>query len=168
MSNNKYTRLDFTKRLMIQSNLNEGASLSSIARLIGVSASTVSREIKTHRIKDNHVTRFHHNSCVHRKECKRHNVCPAMEKTCRKKNRFCYRCSLNNCNTSCPDYEKEVCHKPDRPPYVCNHCSELVHARCPLTKYIYKASEADITAAAVSYTHLMTISPHRYGRIKSK
>lgn len=32
-------------------------------------------------------------------------------------------------------------------PYVCNHCSELVHARCPLTKYIYKASEADITAA---------------------
>lgn len=70
MSNNKYTRLDFTKRLMIQSNLNEGASLSSIARLIGVSASTVSREIKTHRIKDNHVTRFHHNSCVHRKECK--------------------------------------------------------------------------------------------------
>lgn len=147
MSNNKYTRLDFTKRLMIQSNLNEGASLSSIARLIGVSASTVSREIKTHRIKDNHVTRFHHNSCVHRKECKRHNVCPAMEKTCRKKNRFCYRCSLNNCNTSCPDYEKEVCHKPDRPPYVCNHCSELVHARCPLTKYIYKASEADITAA---------------------
>ena len=37
MSNNKYTRLDFTKRLMIQSNLNEGASLSSIARLIGVS-----------------------------------------------------------------------------------------------------------------------------------
>ena len=62
MSNNKYTRLDFTKRLMIQSNLNEGASLSSIARLIGVSASTVSREIKTHRIKDNHVTRFHHNS----------------------------------------------------------------------------------------------------------
>ena len=65
MSNNKYTRLDFTKRLMIQSNLNEGASLSSIARLIGVSASTVSREIKTHRIKDNHVTRFHHNSCVH-------------------------------------------------------------------------------------------------------
>ena len=46
MSNNKYTRLDFTKRLMIQSNLNEGASLSSIARLIGVSASTVSTGLR--------------------------------------------------------------------------------------------------------------------------
>lgn len=147
MSNNKYTRLDLTKRIIIQSNLNEGASLSSIARLIGVSASTVSREIKTHRIEDNHVTRFRRNSCVHRKECKRQNVCPAMEKTCRKQKRFCSHCSRNNCNTSCPDYEKEVCHKPDHSPYVCNHCSEFVHSRCPLTKYIYKASEADISAA---------------------
>ena len=81
MSNNKkYTRLDLMKRIQIQSNLNEGASLSSIARLIGVSAATVSREIKVHRIEDNRVTRFHHNSCVNRKACKRHGICPGMEK----------------------------------------------------------------------------------------
>ena len=148
MSNDKkYTRLDLTQRIQIQSNLNEGASLSSIARLLGVSTSTVFREIKTHRTEDNHVTRFHSNSCVHRKDCKRRNLCPAMEKICRKKNRICSHCSLNNCNTSCPDYEKEVCHKPDRPPYVCNRCSELAHSKCSLTKYIYKASDANIAAA---------------------
>lgn len=85
MSNEKkYTRLDLIKRIQIQSNLNEGASLSAINRLIGVSVSTDSREVKTHRIEDNHVTRFHSNSCVHRKECKRRNVCPAMEKSRKK------------------------------------------------------------------------------------
>lgn len=148
MSNEKkYARLDFVKKIQIQSNLNEGASVSAIARLIGVSVSTVSREIKIHRIEGNHVTRFHSHSCVHCKECKRCNVCPATEKICRRKNRICSRCSLNNCNISCPDYEKEVCQRTDKPPYVCNHCSEMVHSKCPLTKYIYKASEADITAA---------------------
>lgn len=72
-----------------------------------------------------------------------------MEKICRKKNRICSHCSLNNCSTSCHDYQKEVCHRPDKPPYVCNHCSELIHSKCPLTKYLYKASEADSAAAEV-------------------
>lgn len=150
MSNNKkYTRLDLMKRIQIQSNLNEGASLSSIARLIDVSAATVSREIKAHRIEDNRVTRFHHNSCVNRKTCKRHSICPGMEKICRKKNRICSHCSLNNCNTLCPDYQKEVCHRPDKPPYVCNHCPDFTHSKCPLTKYLYKAAEADNAAAEI-------------------
>ena len=150
MSNNKkYTRLDLMKRIQIQSNLNEGASLSSIARLIGVSAATVSREIKAHRIEDNRVTQFHHNSCVNRKTCKRHSICPGMEKICRKKNRICSRCSLNNCNTLCPDYQKEVCRRPDKPPYVCNHCPDFTHSKCPLTKYLYKAAEADNAAAEI-------------------
>ena len=147
--NKKYTRLTFTQRLQIQNCLNEGASFSSIARLIVVSTTTVSREVKAHRIEDNHVTRFHHNSCVNRKECKRRSLCAGMEKICRKKNRVCSHCSINNCNTSCPDYQKEVCPKPDKPPYVCNHCSELTHSKCPLTKFLYKASEADSAAAVV-------------------
>ena len=72
-----------------------------------------------------------------------------MEKICRKKNRICSHCSLNTCNTSYPDDQKEVCHRPDKPLYVCNHCSELAHSKCPLTKYLYKASEADSAAAEV-------------------
>lgn len=76
-----------------KNNLNEGASLSSIARLIGVSVTTVSREIKAHRIEDCHVTRFHHNSCINRKDCKRRSLCAGMEKICRKKNRICSHCS---------------------------------------------------------------------------
>lgn len=83
--NKKYTRLTFTQRLQIQNCLNEGASFSSIARLIVVSTTTVSREVKAHRIEDNHVTRFHHNSCVNRKECKRRSLCAGMEKICRKR-----------------------------------------------------------------------------------
>lgn len=48
-----------------------------------------------------------------------------------------------------PDYQKEVCRRPDKPPYVCNHCPDFTHSKCPLTKYLYKAAEADNAAAEI-------------------
>lgn len=141
-----FSKLDLNKRMQIQSFLSEGLSLSAIARKIGVTTSTVSREIRHFRVEDGRPGRFSRNSCAFRKECKRCNLCAAMETTCRRRGKSCAHCRSINCNTVCKDYRKEVCPKPDRPPYVCNHCNEFIHGKCPLTKYFYKAAEAQEAA----------------------
>ena len=132
--------------MQIQSFLSEGLSLSAIARKIGVTTSTVSREIRHFRVEDDRPGRFSRNSCAFCKECKRCNLCAAMEITCRRRGKSCAHCRSINCNTVCKDYRKEVYLKPDHPPYVCNHCNEFIHGKCPLTKYFYKAAEAQKAA----------------------
>ena len=99
-----------------------------IAKRIGKSETSVSREVRNHRcVWDKRPYGRSRNRCVKRKDCDLRNVC---RDDC---NRKCAACG--QCAKSCPMYEEEHCEKLNRPPYVCNACP-LVN-RCPLEKFRY-------------------------------
>lgn len=55
-----------------------------------------------------------------------------------RKNRFCWSCG--KCSSFCILYEKYICPKLSKPPYVCNGCPE--RSRCSLEKHLYRATYA--------------------------
>jgi len=135
MATNKHITLD--DRFMIQSMLNSGASICSIAKKLNRSKSTISREIKKHiSFKKTGCIGHPFSDCVHRRECREFHFCTYNEK-CLSHN--CKRCSI--CYLHCSKYVKYICPKLYEPPYVCNHCTDRGH--CQLEKRIYSAQSAN-------------------------
>jgi len=127
-----------SERQQIENYLREGISLKRIAASLGKSTSTVSREIRTHRIDSNKYAPYRiRNRCVKRENCQKRYLCMDKPK-CSKR---CATCTL--CNELCEDYEEQECYKLYEPPYVCNGCIE--ERQCVLRKKYYlhkKAHEA--------------------------
>ena len=123
-------------RIIIEQQLTAGKPLSEIAEAVGKSKSTISREIRGHRIvSDKSGYGRIPNRCVHRGDCERYGLCNPCK---HQGKRFCTSC--NQCNSVCPDFTEEHCGKLSLPPYVCNGCPEL--NRCVLRKFIYDAKYA--------------------------
>lgn len=121
-------------RITIQKELKEKKNFAEIAELIGKSRSSVSREVRAHRIL---IPQEERNPCVHRKTCspeKRHASCThgavCNPHRCRK--------GCNYCNPTCSEFEQEICAMPEKAPYVCNGCT----LKCPLPKWKYDAQKA--------------------------
>lgn len=52
-----------------------------------------------------------------------------------------YKCSLcSECTLHCSDFVEDVCSVKNKPPYVCNGCSQLT--KCTLLKRIYDPADA--------------------------
>jgi len=132
-----YSHLDFEKRCLIEKFLNAGMGLSWIAKETGLSISTVSREVKRNR-RDNGHMKLEKTThvCKHRKNCGVRALCK--EKQCRR--RRCSTCDFILCTNLCPHYEKEVCLRTARAPYVCNGC--VGPQGCGLHRYRYTAKDA--------------------------
>ena len=115
-------------RQTIAIGLKQGESLGAIAKQLGKCSSTISREIRSHRIvlNKNPYGRIV-NRCINRNNCNLHSIC---DSDCKRK---CSTC--NSCNSRCDLYKEERCEKLSRPPYVCNGCSDL--PRCTLEKFYY-------------------------------
>ena len=115
-------------RQIICAGLKNGESLRAIARQISKNPSTVSREIRGHRIVWDHKPYGRgHNRCVNRNNCNLRGVCNA---SCT------HRCSAcGKCAKDCSLYQEEHCSRLDQPPYTCMSCPEL--NRCPLEKFRY-------------------------------
>lgn len=129
----KHLTLD--DREIIQSGLNEGRSLRSIAKELQRAISVISREVRTHRSELN--TRVYGrvpNRCIHRKECGRYGLC-IDKPNC---TRNCAACKV--CNSVCPKFAEELCPRLIKPPYVCNGC--INRLSCVLRKQEYKPSVA--------------------------
>jgi len=123
-------------RAIIQVRLKQGVSLNEIAKELGKHHSTISREIRKHRLEaDKFPPHRLRNRCVHQMECHRVRVCD--DKTCGEKR----RCSLcNRCNGQCPAFEEQYCHRLDEPPYVCNGCPD--DNKCVLRRRYYEFAPA--------------------------
>jgi len=136
-----YSRLDFQKRCDIEKYLNQGMSLSWIAKETGIPLSTVSREIKRNRRDDGHlkIEKTTH-VCKHRRNCMVRALCK--EKHCRR--RRCAGCQAVLCTNLCKHYEPEVCTRTAGAPYVCNGC--IRPAGCVLHRYRYDAKCAQRAA----------------------
>lgn len=111
-----------------------------IASKIGMSPSTVRREVTGHyQIVHSGYIGHCYNACLNRRDCTQTGLCPECIHTNPKKHRCCF-CN-KGCNYKCPDFVPEYCPDLKNPPYVCNGC--IKRSRCSLEKHIYKAMEAD-------------------------
>ena len=141
---NYYSRngqMDLTDRVAIETGLCRGESFKRIARTIGRHPSTVAHEVLENRtyIKG---TYFAGKDCKFVRQCKDTNLCGASKGACNYKCKFCRGV---DCTKVCERYISVACHKPDKPPYVCNTCKN--RKLCIKDKYVYSAPYAD---AAVS------------------
>ena len=119
----KNKHLSFDDRLEIEKGLKENKSFKAIGNIINKDCTTVSKEIKNHII-------FKKVGTVGRKhfDCKKGKNCPFRQKGT--------LCNFNNCDY----YEKLVCPKLSKPPYVCNGCKEK--STCTLSKQFYESDYA--------------------------
>lgn len=135
---NKQKHLNLEARILIETLLNERNSFKSIARHLGKDCTTISKEVKAHICFDKTGAYGHaFNDCrlafLH--QCSIQKICYH----CTASNtRLCWTCG--KCNSSCISYEKYLCPKLSKPPYVCNGCQQ--RSKCILEKRLYKASYA--------------------------
>ena len=100
--------------------LGKGLSFRTIAESLDKNSSTISREIRNHRIlsgktSENNVL----NNCRHRFECKIGGLCQKLPTGCNGK---CSKCRLVSCNELCRKFSLEECPRLVNAPYVCNGC----------------------------------------------
>ena len=117
------------ERNRIEFMLGCGSNVANIAKALGRSESTISRELLNRRIDSDK-----HYGCSNRL-CARFNDCA---RTAFNGFRDIRRKSSSGCFESCPDFREAVCARLNRAPYVCNGC-EREH-NCPLRKRYYIAS----------------------------
>ena len=117
----KNKHLSFDDRLEIEKGLKEQLSFKDIAKNIEKDCTTISKEIRNHVVfKDIGAIGRPFMDCKYRKQCE-------------------YRQKGMKCNQKdCEHYEKEICLKLLKPPYVCNGCPNK--SKCTLSKKIYDAS----------------------------
>ena len=136
--NQKHLTLE--DRKYIEKSLNAGCSFKDIARYLCKDPTTISKEIRLHRLSDwYHKGCFNnaHNFCVHRYHCKKVNACGKII--------LCgIKCTTRpTCNQTCPDFVKERCNRLDKAPYVCNGCPKAINHCTIAHKYRYDAIFAD-------------------------
>lgn len=135
---NKQKHLNLESRIIIETKLNEGESFKAIGRLLNKDCTTISKEVKNHiSFEKSGAYGKAFNDCLlaFQHECFAQRVC---QECTSRKNRFCWSCG--KCFSSCILYEKYVCPKLSKPPYVCNGCPQ--RNKCSLEKRLYKASYA--------------------------
>lgn len=128
--------LSLEDRKQIELMVNENESFTKIGKTIGKSTSTVSREVKSHRIERNQTPYGRiPNRCKNSLSCTKRDLCSACKK---REHPLCRTCSF--CNQKCPDFSEALCPKLDRAPFVCNGCKQI--RSCSLRKYFYRAEKA--------------------------
>ena len=132
--NQKHLTLE--DRIYIENELNKGTTFKDIAKFLCKDPTTISKEVKAHRISDwYHKGTFYNakNFCVHRYHCRKTNACGKII-LCGVK---CSSCPT--CNQTCKDFEKERCSRLDKAPYVCNGCPKKINHCTIAHKYTYNA-----------------------------
>ena len=139
--------LTLNDRIYIENELAKGTSFKDIAAFLCKDPTTISKEVRAHRISDwYHKGTFYNskNFCIHRYHCKKTNACGKIL-LCGIK---CTSCPT--CNQTCKDFEKERCKRLDKAPYVCNRCPKKINHCTIAHKYYYNGR-----AAARKYRELL-------------
>ncbi len=134
----------YEDRLEIQKGLKDNESFKSIAKRLGKSPSTISREVRNYlsEVATGHPG-FPFNACRNRFSCRLKKICA---KDCIKPSaQYCKLC--RECNQHCPDFVEEICIARFHVPYVCNGCETI--SKCSLVKNIYDAEHAHIKSHKV-------------------
>lgn len=126
--------MNLDERVSIEIGIVSKQTLKNIAAKLGRHTSSISNEIKNHRIfiPGNY---YAGNDCKYVKGCNKRFLCGDTD--C---HMFCYSCT-KNCHDYCDEYKTNKCNLPQKPPYVCNGCSNKRY--CTDDKYFYEAKRAD-------------------------
>lgn len=135
MNTQKHLTLD--ARTIIELELGKGRSFKAIGQLLNKDCTTISKEIRNHRIferKGAFGKAF--NDCMYtfNRACDMRCICDR----CTTKKRPCWSCG--KCIDFCISYEKYTCPRLSKAPYVCNACTS--RNSCCLEKAFYRASYA--------------------------
>jgi IS30 family transposase len=138
--------LTYENRFKIETLLAKSKSIRFIALQIGVSHTTILREIKKHMIASSKTFGIYIlNNCIHRKKCSEKNICSINTRQgelpssiCKQK---CSACREINCNSYCEKFVAEKCDRLINSPGVCNGCN--LERKCSLSKYYYISEEAE-------------------------
>jgi IS30 family transposase len=142
MARNNKNHLTVDNREVIEDGLRSGSSARKIAKKLGVAPSTITREVKKHRtvkeIKKSPRVKLSLR-CVHYSKCtEKHSACDI----CASSINFCRECKVRHCIDRCPRFERVMCPKVSKWPYICPaECTKK--ARCGFPKCTYTAFEAD-------------------------
>ena len=147
MRDGKRKHMDKDSRVAIEEGIGNGDSCRAIASLIGVSPSTVTREVRSNRT----VTeRARGDGAKLSVRCARYRECERVGRACRGcKSSFvrCRDCRTRSCIDSCPDFELRMCPVTQGWPYVCPRpCPKRSH--CTFPKVRYRAEEAQASYEA--------------------
>lgn len=131
----KEGQMDLSDRIAIETGISNKDSFKKIGKLLHRHPSTIAHEIKENRtfIAGNYFLR---KDCRFVRQHVQHHVCG--DESCEEN---CCRCRSVDCKKYCEKYVSRACHKLEKPPYVCNNCSEK--KLCSKDKYIYSAKHAD-------------------------
>lgn len=123
-------------RHTIERGLNDGFSFKEIGRQLGKDCTTISKEVRNHRVfEKTGCFGRHFNNCENRKTCSVSGCCNSCA---RPKLRLCRYCP--HCILVCPMYSPQPCPKLAKAPYTCNGCKD--RNRCTLEKAHYYADKA--------------------------
>lgn len=109
-----------SERISIEAGIKAGCRINEIAVLIHKDPTTVSKEIRRHRVLSK--------PCTYPVDCLSYSRCPIR------------RNNAMDCSGRCPSYTCFRCIRRDRSPGACNGCSRI--AVCHFDKYQYRAGPA--------------------------
>lgn len=137
MSKSIHTQKHMTlsDRIFIEQALANHESFKDIAAVLKKDPSTISKEIRKHRLFKEGSHYNLKNNCSLLSSCQHMRICDGKLCSCP-----CKRSRTCDCTKHCPDFTPYICKKLNMPPYVCNGCSN--HA-CRHDKYFYRAKDAD-------------------------
>lgn len=140
MSQNNHDKkhLTYSQRVLIESELNCGASFASIARKIDKDPSTISKEVRrhiTHHIKRDRNANI---PCSERQACRIRGLC--IDHDCIRLCRICEKPGFS-CTNVCHQYKPKICEKLNKPPYVCNACNHKNSCLLKTSYYMAKFAE---------------------------
>lgn len=141
LSNCNGKHLTLSDRIAIETGIENGDSFTKIAKRLGKSPSSISREVRRHLFLVPHY--YNENSrrkseCIHFNGCQIKGVCG--NTACPS---ICSKCRSKRCAGFCSAFETQKCSQLLKPPYVCNKCPHL--RRCSHDFYFYRAKYADDT-----------------------
>ncbi|WP_422784881.1 helix-turn-helix domain-containing protein [Ruminiclostridium josui] len=132
--NQRHLSLD--DRIYIEKALEKSIAFKDIALFLSKDPTTISKEVKKHRVVKTRNTIYIPNNCMSRQGCTLTDIC--IPCTSHKFHSRCASCS--NCNKYCPKYVPNNCSKLLRAPFVCNGCDKK--NICRMDKYYYRATTA--------------------------
>lgn len=134
----RYNQLSLQERTVVKRGLDDGLSFREIARLLGRSASTVSREVHENRIPK--ATKAKKKTeCRDKGWCKRIGVCAK----CVREGAQCAGCDARDCRDYCRAYaEQSTCQILSKAPWVCNSCRKLRYGCHRANRWVYDAQAA--------------------------
>lgn len=127
--------LKISDRILIETSLNEGALFKDIALVLSKDPTSISKEVRKHRVLKEGTSYGSKNSCKHIRDCKVRNGC---DRNC---NVLCKKKKNCQCFLRCRFFEQKTCIKLSHAPHVCNGCESKVG--CRLDKYYYRAEIAN-------------------------